>query len=95
VAGDAFSRSVEVGFAGLRIAHQRINRAGSRGAAADRHAMNKRCDARYFFCGEIKLWHALIRPAVLNNGCYEFTMVVVHHELTADQIGASFAAASI
>ncbi len=50
---------------------------------------------RYLFCREIKLWHALIRPAVLNNGSDQFPIVIVQHQLTADQIGAAFATASI
>ena len=95
MAGGAFSRPVEVGFAGLRIAHQWIHRAGRCGAATDRHAVNKGRDGRDLFCREIKLWHALIRPAVLNNRSDQFAIVIVQHQLTADQIGAPFATASI
>src|SRR5271165_3993140 len=95
MAGGTFSRSIEVDFTGLRIAHQWINGAGSRGATADRHAVNESRDGRYFFCAEIKLWHALIRPAILNNGSDQLTIVIVEHELTTDQIGAASATASI
>ena len=90
-----FPGAVEVGFAGLRIAHQRIHRAGRRRAAADRHAVNKGRDARDFFFREIELRHALIRPAVLHDRGDEFAIVIVQHQFAADQIGAAFAAAGI
>ena len=95
MAGGAFARSIEVGFAGLRVAYQRINPTSGCGAATDRHAVNERRDARDFFCREIKFWHALIRPSVLDDGRYQLTILIVHHELTADQIGTAFATASI
>src|ERR1700722_15646535 len=95
MASGTFSWTIEVGFAGLGVTHQRIDVAGSCGAAAHRHAVNKGCDGRNVLGRKIKFWHAFIGAAVLNDNRYQFTVVIVQHQLTADQIGASFAAPSI
>ena len=55
----------------------------------------KGCDGRNFFCSEIKFWHALVGAAVLDNGSDQLTLLIVQNKLTANQIGAAFAPASI
>ena len=95
VARIALASSVEVDLAGLRIAHQRINRARRADFAAHRKAVYESGDIRYIGSCQIELRHTFIWAAVLNDRRDQFAILVRHYQFAANQIRAALAASRV
>src|SRR2546422_11585443 len=94
VALRAVSRSVEIGFPCLGVAHQDIEGAG-RATIGQRLAVQPGSDGDDVRRTQAELWHTLAGKAVLDDRNNEFSLLIGEHQLRTNQVRSRLSAPAV
>src|SRR5205809_507371 len=90
----AVSRSVEIGFPFLGVAHQDIECAG-RATIGKRLAVQPGSNGGDVRRTQGELWHTLGRNAVLDDRSHEFAVLISQNQLRTNQVRSRFSAPAV